>query len=267
MNSEVDMYQLGPRLYDQRIGVFHAADPLGQYHSPYIYSGNDPINSADPSGLWAGSQTDYWATQYFDETGKIVYDDGVDNGLEVYTTQKIIDANTSDGVTDWDAVRNDEGSAVKIVDEKKYWGWAGQVQDAIIAAHDGAARVSVDNKGNVTVTTPMGFWQMTSLTLGPVAIGRVLGMFGQFGGKISRWPGYSDGVYEINGVQYSMHALARMAPVGRRGVPPSVVEHAIKYGAQTAGQGPGEIVHAFENVVVVTRNGGTFVKTVIKIGH
>lgn len=51
-----------------------------------------------------------------------------------------------------------------------------------------------------------------------------------------------------------------------RGVPPSVVEHAIKFGVKSPGNTPQEIVHVFENVKVVTNLDATRVVTVIKKG-
>jgi hypothetical protein len=48
-----------------------------------------------------------------------------------------------------------------------------------------------------------------------------------------------------------------------RGVPPSAVENAINFGSKSMGNTPGEIVHIFENVRVVTNAEGTRVITVI----
>ncbi|MDQ2770222.1 MAG: RHS repeat-associated core domain-containing protein, partial [Bacteroidota bacterium] len=46
------------RLYDSRIGRWVSTDPMGQYHSPYIGMGNDPVNSADPDG--GETKTDFY---------------------------------------------------------------------------------------------------------------------------------------------------------------------------------------------------------------
>jgi RHS repeat-associated protein len=90
------------------------------------------------------------------------------------------------------------------------------------------------------------------------------------------WPSPEAGRRVINGIEYTYHALVRMAPVGliqrgteiaSRGVPPSVVEPAVKFGARTPGSEPGTIVHSFENVTVVTANAGRVVLTVIKTGR
>jgi|688.fasta_scaffold104050_5 hypothetical protein len=93
--------------------------------------------------------------------------------------------------------------------------------------------------------------------------------------SIVKWPSPANGRYAINGIEYTIHALERMAPRGliqrgteivSRGIPPSVVENAIRFGAKTLGNTPQEIVHTFENVRVVTNLDATIVITVITIG-
>lgn len=90
------------------------------------------------------------------------------------------------------------------------------------------------------------------------------------------WPAASGGKTVINGIEYTKHALERMQPVGTimkgtesvsRGVPPSVVENAIKYGKVTPGNTSREVIRSFENVRVVTNPQGTRVITVIKTGN
>ncbi|PKP29182.1 MAG: hypothetical protein CVU01_01260 [Bacteroidetes bacterium HGW-Bacteroidetes-18] len=41
------------RLWDSRIGRWLTTDPAGQYSSPYLGMGNDPINGIDPDGAWS----------------------------------------------------------------------------------------------------------------------------------------------------------------------------------------------------------------------
>ena len=41
------------RMYDSRIGRWAAPDPMGQYYSPYLAMGNDPVNMVDPNGGFA----------------------------------------------------------------------------------------------------------------------------------------------------------------------------------------------------------------------
>jgi len=40
------------RNYDARIGRWTAPDPAGQFHSPYVGVGNNPISTVDPDGGW-----------------------------------------------------------------------------------------------------------------------------------------------------------------------------------------------------------------------
>jgi len=101
---------------------------------------------------------------------------------------------------------------------------------------------------------------------------------GKIGARVAPklWPAPGAGRVVHNGIEYTTHALERMAPVGMiqkgtemvsRGMPPSVVEHAIQYGTKTVGNQPGTIVHTFQNVTVVTNNAANRVITVIKTGR
>ncbi|PJJ59573.1 RHS repeat-associated protein [Hymenobacter chitinivorans DSM 11115] len=47
-----DSFEL--RLYNSRIGRWTAPDPYGQFFSPYVGMGNDPINSVDTNGGFSG---------------------------------------------------------------------------------------------------------------------------------------------------------------------------------------------------------------------
>jgi RHS repeat-associated protein len=90
-----------------------------------------------------------------------------------------------------------------------------------------------------------------------------------FGTAASLWPSAANGPQTINNINYSVHALERMAPVaeGGRGVPPSVVENAILYGEVVAGKTADTAVFVFENVQVVMNTLTDTVITVIKTGH
>lgn len=44
------------RMYDSRIGRWLSVDPEGQYSSPYIGMGNDPVNNTDSDGGWTGPE-------------------------------------------------------------------------------------------------------------------------------------------------------------------------------------------------------------------
>jgi RHS repeat-associated protein len=53
--TEMEAFQL--RLWDGRIGRWLSPDPMGQYASPYLGMGNNPVGSIDPDGgySWAGA--------------------------------------------------------------------------------------------------------------------------------------------------------------------------------------------------------------------
>lgn len=50
--SELNIYYMGSRFYDPILMRFISTDPAGQYFSPYIYGGGNPIIGADPNGEW-----------------------------------------------------------------------------------------------------------------------------------------------------------------------------------------------------------------------
>ena len=92
----------------------------------------------------------------------------------------------------------------------------------------------------------------------------------------SLWPAASGGRTFINGIEYTTHALERMQPVGTimkgatsysRGIPPSIVENAVKFGKITPGNTTAEVVRTFYNVRVITNPAGTRVISVFKIGN
>ncbi|MFF9027811.1 RHS repeat-associated core domain-containing protein [Streptomyces iakyrus] len=45
------LYKMGHRYYDPSLGRFTQPDPSGQESNPYLYTGGDPVNNVDPSGL------------------------------------------------------------------------------------------------------------------------------------------------------------------------------------------------------------------------
>lgn len=52
--DETDWNSFELRMYDARIGRFMSIDAYGQYYSPYIGMGNNPVNQTDPDGGFSG---------------------------------------------------------------------------------------------------------------------------------------------------------------------------------------------------------------------
>jgi len=55
LDAETGLYNLGMRFYDPATVRMISTDPAGQYPSPYLYAGADPINLIDPDGAFAWS--------------------------------------------------------------------------------------------------------------------------------------------------------------------------------------------------------------------
>ncbi|HWT40255.1 MAG TPA: RHS repeat-associated core domain-containing protein, partial [Dongiaceae bacterium] len=51
-DGETDWNAFELRMYDSRIARWLTTDPAGQYYSPYIAMGNDPVNGTDPDGAY-----------------------------------------------------------------------------------------------------------------------------------------------------------------------------------------------------------------------
>jgi len=83
----------GARFYDGVLGRWHSPDPLEQYESGYVYSGNNPICMNDPSGMWAEAIT----KTVIDPKGKIIYHDDSKNKTIYLSPDGIVgrDGNTN----------------------------------------------------------------------------------------------------------------------------------------------------------------------------
>ena len=68
-DSETGKEAFELRLWDGRIGRWLTVDPAGQYASPYLGMGNNPINGTDPDG---GT----WFDWYLDGSGESVWREG-----------------------------------------------------------------------------------------------------------------------------------------------------------------------------------------------
>lgn len=49
----LDWHDYGARFYDAQLGRWFCPDPLEQFHSGYVYAGNNPVNMIDPSGMFS----------------------------------------------------------------------------------------------------------------------------------------------------------------------------------------------------------------------
>ncbi len=67
--NDLNWYDYGARFYDPQLGRWHVVDPAGEYQSPYIYCGNNPINATDPDGCF-----DDW---YKDANGEMKFDPNI----------------------------------------------------------------------------------------------------------------------------------------------------------------------------------------------
>ncbi|GAB1858708.1 hypothetical protein MHTCC0001_35480 [Flavobacteriaceae bacterium MHTCC 0001] len=64
------------RLWDSRIGRWLTTDPAGQYSSPYLGVGNNPIRKVDPDG---GKANDW----FYDKDGNLQFDERVHSQADV----------------------------------------------------------------------------------------------------------------------------------------------------------------------------------------
>ena len=55
-DPETNLLNFELRQYDARLGRWFNPDPYGQFHSPYLAMGNNPISSVDPDGGWSYDQ-------------------------------------------------------------------------------------------------------------------------------------------------------------------------------------------------------------------
>jgi RHS repeat-associated protein len=54
LDEGLGLYYFGARYFDPEFGLWISPDPARQYHSPYDYTGGNPVNLVDPDGRAAG---------------------------------------------------------------------------------------------------------------------------------------------------------------------------------------------------------------------
>ncbi|MBX7151975.1 hypothetical protein K1X84_10070 [bacterium] len=56
----LNWYEYGWRTYDAQLGRWHQVDPMDEFHSPYCYLGNNPMNFIDPDGSSTDDPDPVW---------------------------------------------------------------------------------------------------------------------------------------------------------------------------------------------------------------
>ncbi|MEM1268510.1 MAG: RHS repeat-associated core domain-containing protein [Bacteroidota bacterium] len=180
-DTETGLVYAGARYLDPVIGLWLAMDPMEEYPSPFTYVGNNPVSLVDPTGMMS-SQPRYLSTVYVDENNKVIYDDGIDNGLVVHTTSEVVDEHTVGGMVNWTRVKMDKRSTTEVTDHALLSRWMNSVAQQLV---DQGYIVKQDRTtGEFHISEPMGVAEMTALTLGPFAISRLFSGFGALASRM-----------------------------------------------------------------------------------
>ncbi len=101
LDAATGLYQFDSRLYAPRLRRFLSPDPAGQFPSPYIFVGNDPVSMTDADGAMAG-----WAQGLLDGLTiaalvvGAVLTDGADTPALVAASEGLADEEATSGAVD-----------------------------------------------------------------------------------------------------------------------------------------------------------------------
>jgi RHS repeat-associated protein len=265
------LYYYGARWYDPYLNRWLQPDSIipntydPQSYDRYTYVRNNPVNFNDPSGHLECDASGCYDT-YLNPVAKPLPGSGLD--VVDISVQILSNLTQSGQALDWNRLSDYQQTILTSA------GWS---QSAFNSELGGEPNRNA-------------YWYEDPATYISIILGGIVGFGGPslvplvktiFGGEvyecikvgncpnISQWPSSWYGKQVINGINYSIHALYQMSPVGfgGRGVPPSVVENALKYGMQSAGRLPDTVVYTYENVMIVWNYVTQIVVTVIKTGH
>lgn len=226
------LHHMRARYYQAYIGRFLSEDPLGLSAAPnvYAYCNGNPITSNDPLGLCTQS-----LPSVLPQGPGLIF-------------------HNADGSSSFSPARSDVSSI--IYGFNKLTSYIPRPPAWLESFANTVNQTGGVGLGPVSAVAPAGRTAYTAVS--------------------KLWPVASEGRQIINGIEYTTHALERMSPVGliqkggeivSRGVPPSVVENAIRFGKVTPGNTAAEVVRTYENVRVITNPEGTKVISVIKTSN
>lgn len=293
-DEESGLIYFGMRYYDPLASTWITSDPIGQQGGPnlYAYVLRNPLKYHERFGL--NPEVDAWLSYEADQLRQDIDRRDYDQrnmsrrfcGAAHGTMDFVVDAFHS-----WEtgaAYMGLSETEFSLEDKMQIIGGLEEEQVSRMETLDGWVRDSFSiNKADPIYNSyrsnsKMGM-EIGSLAAG--AFGLVKGILRKVTTQTAKvvklnsklkWPSPSNGRCVINGIEYTTHALERMAPRGliqsgteiiSRGVPPSVVENAINFGTKTIGNTSQEVVHIYGNVRVVTNLDATRVITVITTGR
>ncbi len=264
-------------------GLFISPDPFGHFGSLdlHSYANQDGINWTDPTGRFGkaavNTVTNIAGSPQFQGGMKIGGGVGLMFvGAGAVLTPEPTMLSKAGGIAGIGV-----GADFAATGWNQMWGKPSQTltAQALAAGVQGAGfqpgtanRIAESTQSGIEMILPFGVVGKAA------ALGSATGKSGTkaLSNAAPTWPSPGAGRQVIGGIEYTTHALERMAPKGliqkgteivSRGVPTSVVENAIRYGKVSPGNTSAEVVRTYENVKVVTNPEGTRVITVIKTGE